>query len=266
MDFDKKTSFSIATYNVLCDSYIKPQYYPKCHASALLPENRHPRVLERIAGLDTDVICLQEVDYAMFDRLQRGLLSLGYRGRWAHKGELKSDGCATFVRKWIKLLGSHLFTYNDGNAWRNPSGHVALITMMGCGDEAIMVVNTHLKWDSLETPVEKCEGLAQAQELLALSARSPHPHVICGDFNAERGSVVMDVFAEAGYLDAHLGDTAPSCVANGRAQRVDGLLCNERLWVEDWRPASAIDEKTSLPSGTEPSDHVPLCATLTVAD
>jgi len=114
----------IATYNILADAYIKPEYYPHCDPKDFQAEHRHPRLIERVAGLGADVICLQEVEYALFVRLEARLRGLGYQGRWAHKGGGKPDGCATFVRGPRQCLGTHIIVFDDGHLPKGPSGHI----------------------------------------------------------------------------------------------------------------------------------------------
>ena len=261
------SSLSVASYNVLCDAYIKPEYYPHCSADDLSPEKRHPRLVDRVAGLGTDVICLQEVDYAMFERLEKRLRPLGYRGRWAHKGMGKPDGCATFVRSALRVITDSVLLYDDNANGRNPSGHVALLSVISAHDHReVIVVNTHLKYDAPETPPDLRTGQRQAEELVAKLRDGAQGHlVICGDFNAEEGSAVMNVFAAYAYQDAHSCAMLPTCVANGRAQKIDAILCCICTRVEGVS-TPAIDGATALPSATEPSDHVPICATFAAAD
>ncbi len=60
--------FKVASYNILADSYINPAWYPGTDAELLDPAHRHPALVERIARMAADVICLQEVESDVFCR------------------------------------------------------------------------------------------------------------------------------------------------------------------------------------------------------
>jgi CCR4-NOT transcription complex subunit 6 len=55
-------SFSVASYNVLAGAYIHPGWYPGTPASVLALAWRKSAVVQRVADLGADVICLQEVE------------------------------------------------------------------------------------------------------------------------------------------------------------------------------------------------------------
>jgi mRNA deadenylase 3'-5' endonuclease subunit Ccr4 len=38
-------SFSVASYNVLAEAYIRPDWYPNTPAAVLAPSHRHPTLL-----------------------------------------------------------------------------------------------------------------------------------------------------------------------------------------------------------------------------
>ncbi len=247
----------IATYNMLADPYIDPQWYDHTDPADLLTVNRRPRLIERVAGLDADALCLQEVERVVFDLLSLRLEPLGYIGYWAQKARGKPDGCATFIRAPWTCPRSRILTYDDGGAAK-ASGHVALLTLVERGGCRVLVANTHLKWDSPATPAERKLGLAQARELIATVAREGLPRVACGDFNVESGSEVMQAFAEAGYFDAH-DLSAATFNSKGPARKIDYLL-HTRALVAHPRSTPHLTASTPLPSASEPSDHLPLVA------
>lgn len=248
----------IASYNVLADAYIRPEYYRNCDAADFAPATRHPRLLERVAGLDADVLCLQEVEAAMFERLETRLRPLGYRGAWERKGGGKPDGCATFWRAPWDRADQLILSFDDG-PWLGgkPSGHLALAVILQRGTEAMAVVNTHLKWDAPDAPLRKRAGVAQARQLIASLVGVPSV-ILCGDFNAAPDSDVLGLFRAAGYVDAHPASSA-TFNATGAARKIDYLLHTADLAAAP-RTTPAIDAATPLPSASEPSDHLPLVA------
>lgn len=256
----RSEDIAIATYNALADAYIRPEYYPHCDPADFLPANRQPRLEARVAALGADVLLLQEVDYATFERLDRRLRHDRFVGRWAHKGAGKPDGCATFVREPFRIATSMIFDLDEGDG--ASSVHVALATVLVRDRMILTVVNTHLKWFSPDAPPEKRTGLAQARHLLEVLARQPRT-VVGGDFNAEPDSVILDEFRSAGYADAHPASTA-TFVMEDRPRKIDYLLHTLDLKASPL-PADVLNPLSVLPSKTEPSDHLPLIAAFSPA-
>lgn len=254
-------SIVIATYNLLADAYVKPEYYPHCDPRDFEAKRRQPKLLERAAGLKADVLCVQEADAGVYGRLATRL-DAGVDARWAQKAGGKPDGCAIFVGGGWSCRAWKTLAFHDGRA-AVPTGHVALIAELVKDGCLLTVATTHLRWDPDGTPPESQRGLAQAQQLLPELAKHPSPYVVCGDFNAEPDSVILDLFRAYGFSDAHEA-TAATCNANGRARKIDFLLHTRGLKA-DPRLAPAVTDAMPLPSSSEPSDHVPLVAAFTPA-
>lgn len=249
----------VATYNALADAYVRPEFYPQCDSRAFVSGARYPHVANRVLALDADVICLQEVDAALYAILDARLSAAGYHGHWARKGECKPDGCATFVRAPWAFTGTRVLYFADGGRSGGRSGHLALLAAVGNGRRRIVVTNTHLKWDAPDAPEEKRLGYAQAKELAALLAWTSSPRILCGDFNAELGGPILNAFADVGFADAHPPSEATNN-AGGVARKIDFLLHSAELVAHPY-PTTPVADDTPLPSDSEPSDHVPLVAT-----
>ena len=245
-------SFTVVTYNVLADAYIRPRYYPATPPHLLQPGARRGALLERIAGLGADVVCLQEVERATYEAAASRLA--GYAAAYARKSGGRPDGCATFSRGQARA--SRRLEYSDG------TGHVALLVSLDLEGRLLGVANSHLKWDPPETPPGDQKGLAQIREVLdAIERFEPRcaGWVLCGDFNAEPESVALAEAAGRGWRDAYSGSRAPTCNPNRHAKRIDYLLHTPELQA---RPAAlpALSDDTPMPSDVEPSDHLALMA------
>src|SRR5262245_49100581 len=139
------TSFSIASYNILADSYVRPSWYPNVDPEILRWDRRKFALAERIARLDADVVCLQEVEAGAYALLEESLATKGYRGVYAKKGADKPDGCAMFFRQeGLRFTGADAFYYRDGRLDIADSGHLALITGFELEWGFISVATTHL--------------------------------------------------------------------------------------------------------------------------
>ena len=250
----------IASYNVLAHAYVRRKYFPLFDERGLGARARYPRVVERVAGLDADVVCLQEVDHAMFRRLTLRLMPLGYRGRWAQKDGMKPDGVATFVRLPWQSHDASIVSLCDLAA-PDASGHVALVQRIRCGAHELTIANVHFKWDEPERKGAQHAGYTQALALLA--ALEQHPQavtVVCGDFNASPESGLMQAFRDRGFADAHSPAAATYVSAKGGAVKIDYVL--HRSGAEALKatahPVPPLAAGMLLPSESEPSDHVPI--------
>jgi len=76
--------------------------------------------------------------------------------------------------------------------------------------------------------------------------------------------VRLAILLDAGLVDPHARDPRPTCTPNGRAKRIDYILCTRELRAEAIA-TEALDDATPLPSLAMPSDHVPIAAVLTRA-
>ena len=256
------TSFSVATYNILADAYIKPVYFPNCSPASLNLTLRHPLLVQRIIGLNADAVCLQEVEQSTFEYLTKKLSPIGYRGKWAKKSQGKPDGCAVFIKAPWAISDSHILHYTDGSATRVPSGHVALFVTAKHGDTSFLVVATHFKWFDEQTPREQRYGETQAAELLKALSEQTLPTLVCGDFNVDPRSGILDNFRAHGFLDAH-SDQVMTFNQDCQPRKIDFIMYRGPH-VAHASPTAEINGAAILPSEVEPSDHLPLLATFTL--
>lgn len=247
-------SLSITTYNILAQAYVKLDWYPNCTPEMIDATRRRTALCEyitkRLATLPSDVICLQEVEVEVFDMLGERLVD--HRGELAMKSGGKPDGCATFMRRDLPRRQLQALHYEDG------THHVALFLTTELDGRSLCVANTHLRWHPPNTPPEEHVGRGQMLELLerieTLSSNC-EGFVLCGDFNAESDAPLITAARERGFLDAYADTPAHTCNPNGRSKRIDYLLHSANLSCRP-RAIRMIDDKTTLPSLEEPSDHL----------
>lgn len=252
-------SWSLASWNVLADAYLRPAWYRGVDPARLDPAWRGPAVVRRAAGLAADVLCLQEVEAARFEALQAALEPLGHAGRLLLKTG-RPDGCATFLRRPLRLLDCREVRYPDGLSEQGEAGHVALLLILEHEGRRLGVANTHLRWAAPELAPSEHVGVRQAgflREALA-QERGVEAWAVCGDLNATPGSDVLGVLTGAGLVDPWGVGAAPAtCVANARARRIDYVLHTASLSARPW-PVPPLADATLLPALDEPSDHVPI--------
>lgn len=256
--------FTVASYNVLADSYINPAWYPGTDAVLLDPAHRHRALVDRIARLAADIVCLQEVESDVFWLIEQRLTADGYEGKYASKGAGKPDGCATFFKvDTVAFRAVQTLYYADGSGTQPVSGHIALITVVEHEGRQAGIANTHLKWDPPGMLPANQVGLRQVRELLDARARlAPgcSSWIICGDLNVTPDSAVVQLLQAVGFCDAYTAHPrAFTCNANRNARRIDFLFHSGDL-VAKPTDLPIIDNETPLPSGEQPSDHLAISA------
>jgi mRNA deadenylase 3'-5' endonuclease subunit Ccr4 len=254
------SSFSVASYNVLASSYIKPEWYPHTAPEFLDAAWRIPALVRHVCAFATDIICLQEIDRPTFAAFESSLSLRGYAVHYAAKTRGQPDGCATFFREdRLARRASDVIGYSDGDSPRDDSGHIALIVVLEHAGRSLGIANTHLKWDSPATSPEKHRGLRQVRQLLRTS-ETMVPQcdgwIMCGDFNATPSSPIVATLQQAGLYYAHESDQrARTCNSNANAKLIDYLFHSSALLA---KPVGSprLDDETPLPSLEQPSDHL----------
>src|SRR5262245_50738608 len=256
-------SFRVASYNVLADSYVKPEWYPNVDPEVLRWDRRRFALAERTLRLDADIICLQEVETDAYALIEKTLGAKDYAGVYAKKGCDKPDGCAMFFRPvGLRFVGSETVYYHDSLHGSSDSGHLALIISFECEWGVIRVATTHLRWGQENKPPEQHIGYLQIRELINdhfKPDRTAYAWIICGDLNVRSDNPVVKELIRNGFLDAYAGREQVTCNPNRRAKRIDYILHTAGLRAE---PAKImeIDDLTPLPNLDEPSDHLAIVA------
>lgn len=244
------------SWNVLADAYIQARFYPGTDPAFLVPAARTSSILDYLDASDADVACLQEVEPALVAALERA-------GEWrVHfmQKRRKPDGVAVLVRRGVVVEAMRGIEFADGAPDRANSGHIALIADLRLAEGVCRLATTHVKWDPPETPAAERWAVREIRELLeAIGAADDC--IACGDFNFEPDDAPYAALIAAGFRDPC--PRAPTANANGRAKRIDHLLCGRAIGAT----ATAIlpiDHATPLPSSTMPSDHIPIGAVIEV--
>ncbi|KAM4652768.1 2',5'-phosphodiesterase 12 [Discoglossus pictus] len=107
------------SYNILADVYAQTEHsrtvlFPYCAPYALDIDYRQNLIKKELAGYNADIICLQEVDKAVFmDSLRPALEAYGLDGVYRMKDK-QHEGLATFYRtSRYSLTSQHDILYNE---------------------------------------------------------------------------------------------------------------------------------------------------------
>lgn len=248
----------IISYNILAQAYLLPERYLGIPPEFLEAEARQSRLIQHIQSMDADLVCLQEVEPAFFEKLQAALPAL--HGLYAPKTG-RPDGLATFYKPSLTLTHQQVLHFENADPGYD---HIAQILCFEGPESAFRLGNTHLRWQRNDTPESKHQGVLQLTELLdAMDTLPASPRVICGDLNANAGSPVIARARERGLRPPpHEGRPADTAIINGRFRRLDWVLFELRGMRGQERPLPSLKRVGHMPGAVEPSDHLPLHADL----
>lgn len=238
-DNNNSDTFTIMSYNILCQHYATSSMYKYTPAWALDWDYRKNVLQEEISNLKTDIICMQEVETRAYHEFWLPfMLKRGYKGIFLSKTRSKTmndidskkvDGCATFYKsnKFV-LLQKQNFEYNSVcmgsekykktrdlfNRFMNKD-NIALISFMQQQNngEKIVIINTHLHWDPAFNDVKALQVgilLEEVQEMIKkffnISSYDEIKNfslIICGDFNSTKENAVHQLFS-TGTVQKHV--------------------------------------------------------------
>ncbi len=244
--------FHLLTWNVLADAYVQPRFYPHTAPALLRPGARTAQIVELLAASPADIACLQEAEPALIEALRLG-------GDWdVHYASKvgRPDGCALLARRAVVLEAVRTIELADGAPDRANSGHIALCATLRDGTARCEVATSHLKWDPPNTAFDQRWATRQVRHLVSELVDLEHA-IVCGDLNVEATDRAYQMLIEAGLVDSTGPARYPTANANGRAKRIDHVLCGRALRVTPL-PVMTVEDETPLPSVAMPSDHIPV--------
>lgn len=270
-------TFSIVSYNILADyhaqrDYTEPNIWiTKEH---LAVEYRHSLLMKEIRFLDSDILCLQEVQTDYFtSTLKPALAELGYDGVHVPRHTTAySEGEATFFRtKCFSLESSQSLVLSqvaereiDESAIETEvkssvkaavdSYAVSLLTRFKRLDSGTTVTcaNIHVAYDKFQRQDKQCLQLACAiRELVKFAGGPDKAHFICGDFNSWPDSPPYQL-----VQDGHLSEKSLTALQSiNSVSQADGQLAPlVNYWSEGFQypPANNLHSAYLKAMGKEP--------------
>ncbi|GMG55752.1 unnamed protein product [Ambrosiozyma monospora] len=184
-------SFTLMSYNTLCQHYATPKMYRYTPSWALNWDYRRQKLTEEILSYKTNIICLQEVETRTYEEYWVPLMeSNGYKGVFHRKGRSKTmseknakkvDGCATFYKVGMfELLEKRILEYGTlvlsqdkfkktedvFNRFMNKDNiaSVLILQHVQSGNKFVLA-NTHLHWDPEFNDVKTMQVAVLLEEL-----------------------------------------------------------------------------------------------------
>uniref|UniRef100_A0A7C9DYK7 Poly(A)-specific ribonuclease n=2 Tax=Opuntia streptacantha TaxID=393608 RepID=A0A7C9DYK7_OPUST len=105
--------FSIVSYNILAQAYVKSAFFPHSPKPCLRWKARSQALLTVLKGLEVDFLCLQEVDE--YDSFYKDIMEKhGYSSIYIQRSGQKRDGCGVFYKQGrAELVLQENIEYND---------------------------------------------------------------------------------------------------------------------------------------------------------
>uniref|UniRef100_A0A8C6QDF8 2',5'-phosphodiesterase 12 n=2 Tax=Nannospalax galili TaxID=1026970 RepID=A0A8C6QDF8_NANGA len=206
-------SVRTVSYNILADTYAQTEFsrtvlYPYCAPYALELDYRQNLIQKELTGYNADLICLQEVDRAVFcDSLVPALEAFGLRGVFRIK---QHEGLATFYRKSkFSLLSQHDISFQEALEsdplhrelleklqlhplalekvlQRSSVLQISVLQSTMDSSKKICVANTHLYWHPKGGYIRLIQMAVALVHIRHISCDlyPGIPVIFCGDFNS----------------------------------------------------------------------------------
>ena len=258
-------NFRLASYNVLADTFAKPETYPYATFA-----DRPARIITRILELKADIICLQEVSSKLFSKLHRELNPTHFICYASYRSGMM--GLATLVRKTSGFtverqresvvcalrpedqdtFGSHLDNICLAVTLRRPDKKSARKSF-------VRVFNTHAPC------IPGTPRIAEVfvEKLLRLSGIKNNA-IIAGDFNMLPDSLGFQKMVaslkpctnvEQKTTESTSHRVTGECTFSGA---IDFIFASESMKTIT---EPTVEITSLLPNDKEPSDHVPVTCT-----
>ena len=200
---------SLVTWNILAPKYATRTKYPWASEKALSWTTRREAILRQLATMDADMLCLQEVENALWDDLHLELQALGY------DGELQAA-------RGHPVSTAMLFKRDRLVCVRTESRSRAMIAVAkaapGVGnDEApLYVASVHLEAGPQKED-QRTSQMASLLKRLRLQADKDGageadvpPVVIAGDFNCDRRAPLHAALSTGMSTSPGRGELSPN--------------------------------------------------------
>jgi len=205
-DNGHQPDFSVACWNILADGLVSVQHFPGVEKKLFSWKERFEKILLHLrTDLQTDVICLQEVDACHVESFRTELVKDGFELCFQKRTREKVDGCAILfnVSKFqlleeipIQLLVEEHKILNRDN--------VALMLVLRhiLKGKTVIVINTHLLFNPRRGEIKLAQLQLIFERLANIKERFAESSVIfCGDLNSTPASAVYHLI-KTGSLES----------------------------------------------------------------
>eukprot|EP00924_Labyrinthula_sp_SR-Ha-C_P012285 snap_masked-scaffold_10-processed-gene-2.13-mRNA-1 protein AED:0.44 eAED:0.44 QI:0/-1/0/1/-1/1/1/0/535 len=300
---NKKGEFRIMSYNLLADTYAsrpssKTKLFPYCSEQFLTAEYRFPCILDELISSNSDIFCLQEVDYKVFSELlEPNLESLGFKGVFEKKNH--SEGLAIFSR--VKYETKFYYTYKLSDLvhflgefqledilikkMKFDLNTIFQIICFQIENKMFLLINTHLYFHPEADHIRAFQMYCIVKKIdeVLKEKKIDCPILFCGDLNSSPDSGAIELVTK-GKLGAHkdcwkhleskssieltinkvlksaAGFPEFTNYANDFVETLDYIFVTDGIEVVDVAECPKREEGQPIPHETAFSDHISILA------
>jgi mRNA deadenylase 3'-5' endonuclease subunit Ccr4 len=181
----------IATYNCLAPSFTNPKFYPYATPEILDANFRAELICGEIKRANPDIICLQEIESELFQKLRSELSE--HDGAWTKRiGQKYKDGSSIFWRKNLfEPIGSNAIELAGGSK----ISQKMTLTDKNSGKN-IIIYSVHLEGHPDKDDIRFKEINTILNENVQCDAK-----IIAGDFNVRPNTPVYNHFEKFNMID-----------------------------------------------------------------
>lgn len=200
--------FTIASWNILSQSYLYPNFYsPECGWNQQNTQDRVNMILGYIKMIDVDILCLQEC--FNFNRYFKvPLQNMGYQCLYKKRPNERDDGCLIcWKMSKFRMLRSQVLNFNDLaqfpfiDAYRYMKDCISIFVHLSpiCTkyEDPVCVATTHIFWNPKDEDIK----LRQVMALLYHLNKFKQKHtILCGDFNSTPDSAIVTLIQSGVFI------------------------------------------------------------------
>lgn len=222
----------VVSYNLLADQYVKGerQQFDYCPPELLHRSYRMPLLMHELLSYHADILCLQEVDWYIFQSYYQPVLeSQGYQGYFANKLSGQQEGCAMFwsTTKFERLSEGDMNSIGIGeillddkeDGWNahhylfQQLPHVKrrmqelgqilqYVTLVSKDDpsQRVVVGNTHFYYHPLGDHIRVLQAYGACRKLHQLECNNM---LLCGDLNSDPAAGAIQLLQERSIDGGH---------------------------------------------------------------
>lgn len=194
---NNEESILVMSYNILAYSFTNISWYSYVNPELLHPKYRSPRIINEIEQVKADIVCLQEVDYDLYnDFYKDNLYSLGYQSLIKPATNQRIVGnLIAYKTDVFKKESSEILCLNEGldkldESFVKHKDAMFVVLKHKVTGKRLLAINTHLYWKP-EDEYIKYGQIAKIIKHIADAYGRDIPVIFCGDLNSTPNSNVF---------------------------------------------------------------------------
>lgn len=255
LTYPPSQAITITSYNVLDPSRAASTLHAQVASKTLLWKNREQALITKIASFQSDIICLQEVDPAFYQKVLDRMQGLGYDALYLRKGEHVDGLMIVYKPHVIQLSERHYTVFFKNNPPNGVDVSPALVMEFEHQGKRFALINLKLKGGELAR-----DQLTQLVEEILPEHLHLDGWLLCGDFGIAPDHPAMQCLQQHGFQYLKLSSSPVSSKTQTLSHLFDYICYSSKKLRATARNITDYATAT-LPSDLkQPSDHLPISA------